>query len=83
MLALANGSKKFSFTQAIVASPCFPFPAKYLVKPTKSCADGGIPAQSHLPLVPPTALALVLPYCFSLPIPVACSIILLKSSFKS
>ena len=83
ILALANGSKKFSFIQAIVASPSFPFPAKYLVKPTKSCADGGIPAQSHLPLVPPTALALVLPYCFSLPIPVALSIMLLNCPLKS
>jgi len=36
ILPLANGSKKFFFTQAIVASPCFPLPAKYLVKPTKS-----------------------------------------------
>ena len=50
ILALANGSKKFFLTQAIVSSPCFPSPAKYLVNPTKSCADGGIPAQSHAPL---------------------------------
>ena len=47
MLALANGSKKFSFTQAMVSSPFLPLPAKYLVKPTKSWADGGIPNKSN------------------------------------
>ena len=64
ILALANGSKKFSFIQAIVSSPFLPLPAKYLVKPTKSWADGGIPSKLNLPLSAPTALALVWPYLF-------------------
>ena len=42
-----------------------------------------MPSKLNLPLLAPTALALVWPYLFSVPIPVALSIISLKSLFKS